>query len=309
MGSVTTLASFLDYAKTNYPAQRYIISFYGHGGAWGGACTDMDPSFGVLRMPAIKQALEEAGGVDLVMFSAPCTMGALENAYQLKECTDAYIASEHLSGYMFWNTAMGSISNELSSNPAVASLDLAGKIIGWIDDARKTYARYGGLQYLTMSAIRMDRMDALREAIDDLALSYLDDPNRLKALLDSVRKKIVYFDETWIADLNSLLLCLHKAETDPALKAGLENVMQRLSEAVIAEIHLPRYKDIGGLSIFLPDEASTNIMTAYVHEMFGLDFVQDTHWDELLFELFPGDGDTRLAVDESVPLLYSRPAQ
>ena len=43
MGSASTLAYFLDYAKTNCPADRYIISFYGHGGAWSGACPDTDP--------------------------------------------------------------------------------------------------------------------------------------------------------------------------------------------------------------------------------------------------------------------------
>lgn len=309
MGSVTTLSDFLHYAKTNYPAARYIISFYGHGGAWGGACTDMDPSFGVLRMPAMKEALGGAGGVDLVLFSAPCTQGALENAYQLKGCTDVYIASEHMSGYMFWRSAMGSISNELHSNPSVANLDLGRKIIGWIDEEKKSYVRFGGRQYLTMSAIRTDRLDALREAIDELVAGYMGDPDRLKALLDSVRKKIVYFDETWIADLNSMLLQLHKAETDPAARAALENVMQCLSDALIAQLHHPKYRNIGGLSIFLPDEASTDIMPYYVHEVFGLDFVQDSQWDELLFELFPADGDTQTVVNESIPLLLDLPAQ
>jgi hypothetical protein len=309
MGSVTTLSDFLQYAKADYPAARYIISFYGHGGAWGGACTDMDPSFGVLRMPAMKQALEGSGGVDLVMFSAPCTMGALENAYQLKGCADVYIASEHLSGYMFWRTAMGSISNELNTNPSIANVNLGQKIIGWIEDEKKSYVRYGGRQYLTMSAIRTDRLDALRVAIDEVALAYVNDPGRLKALLDSARKKIVYFDESWIVDLNSMLLHLHKVETDLTAKAALKNAMRCLSEALIAQLHHPKYRDIGGLSIFLPDEASTDIIAYYVHEMFGLDFVQDSQWDELLLELFPADGATQLAVDVSVPVLLDLPAQ
>jgi hypothetical protein len=303
MGSVTTLSDFLDYAKTNYPARRYIVSFYGHGGAWGGACTDMDPSFGVLRMPAMKQALEGAGGVDLVMFSAPCTMGALENAYQLKDCSDVYIASEHLSGYMFWTTAMGSISKELNSNPAVSNLELGRKIIGWIEEEKQSYVRYGGRQYLTMSAIRTDRLDGLREAIDELALVYMENPARLRAQLDRVRKKIVFFDETWIVDLNSVLLHLHRVETDPAARAALENVMGHLSVALINQLHHPKFRDIGGLSIFLPDEASTKILTYYVHEVFGLDFVRDSQWDELMFGLFPADAVSRSVSGDPGPIL------
>jgi len=304
MGSVTTLSYFLDYAKTNYPAERYIISFYGHGGGWGGACNDMDPEFGVLRMDDMKGALEGAGGVDLVLFSAPCWMGALESAYELRGCTDVYIASEHESFYAFWRTVMGSISEELNSNPAVPNFELARLIIDWMEKDRKSYAPYGGMQYLTMSAIRMDRMDALRDAIDSMALAYLADPARLMTLLESVRKKIIYFDNTSITDLNSLLVCLHKEETDVAMRARLENVMQSLADAVIAEIHLPKYKDIGGLTIFLPDEATADILAYYVHEMFGLDFVEDSHWDELLFALFPAAGDMRHAVKGDVPMPY-----
>jgi hypothetical protein len=306
MGSVTTLSDFLDYAKTNYPAKRYIVSFYGHGGVWGGACTDMDPSFGVLRMPAMKQALGGAGGVDLVMFSAPCTMGALENAYQLKDCSDVYIASEHLSGYMFWTTAMGSISKELRSNPAVSNVELGRKIIGWIEEEKKSYVRYGGRQYLTMSAIRTDRLDGLREAIDELAHVYMENPARLKAQLDRVRNKIVFFDETWIVDLNSMLLHLHRVETDPVARAALENVMEHLSVALIAQLHHPKFRNIGGLSIFLPDEASTDILTYYVHDVFGLDFVLDSQWDELLFGMFPPDGSTQSDAVAAGPILIDR---
>ncbi len=311
MGSTATLSDFLDYAKTNFPAERYIISFYGHGGGWGGACNDMDPEFGVLRMDNMKQALQGCGGVDLVLFSAPCWMGALESAYELRNCTDVYIASEHESFYSFWRTVMRSISEELNSNADISNYQLARLIIDWMEKDRKSYAPYYGMQYLTMSAIRMDRMEALRDAIDDLALAYLADPPRLKMLLESVRKKIVYFDNTSITDLNSIMLCLDKVETDIALKTKLENVSQHLSDAVISEIHLPKYKNAGGLTIFLPDETNADIIAYYVHEMFGLDFVLDSHWDELLLELFPSAAadDIQRSLDEVFPTLWVRPSQ
>jgi hypothetical protein len=287
MGSISTLAGFLEYAKMSYPAERYVLSFYGHGGGWGGACNDMDPEFGVLRMDDMKQALEGVGGVDLVLFSAPCWMGALESAYELRGCTDVYIASEHESFYAFWTTVMGSISEELNSNPGVSNIQLSRLIIDWMKKDRKSYAPYRGMHYLTMSAIQSDRMAALRDAIDDLALAYLADPARLKLQLERVRKKIIYFDNTSITDLNSILQCLLKVETDAAVRTKLETVAQKLSDAVISEIHLGKYKNAGGLSIFLPDEETADILAYYVDDMFGLDFVQDSHWDELLFELFP----------------------
>lgn len=157
-----------------------------------------------------------------------------------------------------------------------------------------------------MAAVKTDRLCALRDAIDDLALGYMSDLERFKGLLDSVRKKIVYFDNTSITDLNSIMLNLHKRETDPVMREKLENVMQCLSDAIIAEIHLPRYRNIKGLSIFLPDEATVGIMPYYVHAEFGLDFVQDANWDELLFSIFPPGATSQGDIDETAPMFLGR---
>jgi len=305
-GSVTTLSNFLSYAKTNYPARRYIAAFYGHGGAWGGVCPDVDPEFDVLRMPDMQQALEGVGGVDLVMFPAPCTMASLEVAYQLRGCADVMVACEDLSYYALWTNVMGSISNELNSNPAVSSVELSRLMLDWLENDKRSYVHYGGLHYLAMSAVRMDRLDALREAVDDLALAYLDDPSRFKAELESVRHKITYFDETWIADLNSILTNLHKKESDPSIRAKLENVMYSLSDAVISEVYLSKYKGVGGLSVFLPDAASADMGNYYVDDEFGLEFVQDSHWDELMSQLYPPAGAAEPAVGASNALLFGR---
>jgi hypothetical protein len=300
MGSVTTLSYFLEYAKSRCPADRYIISFYGHGGAWGGACNDLDPSFDVLRMDDMKEALTGAGGVDLVLFSAPCLMGTFEGAYELRECTDVYIGSEGLSFYAFWRTVMGSISMELNDNPNIRSHELGELIIEWIAENRDDYTIMGGMRYLTMSAVRTDRLRRLSDALDELALAYMSDPERFMTLVESVRDRIVYFESVWIADLNSLLLNLYEVETDAGMRDKIERAVERLSDAVIAEVHLPKYKDIKGLSIFLPDEATANLLPVYVDQVeFGLDFVPDAHWDELLFSIFPAAEVARYDVDET----------
>jgi len=303
MGSAATLSSFLEYAKSHYPADRYIISFYGHGGAWGGACPDIDPSFDVLRMNDMKEALTGAGGVDLVLFSAPCLMGTFEGAYELRECTDVYIGSEGLSNYSFWKTVMGSISLELNANPNVRNHELGKLIIDWMAEDKSSYQLYGGMQYLTMSAVRTDRLRRLSDALDELALGYMSDPGRFRTLLDSVRDRIIYFDSIWIADLNSLLLNLYEVETDTGVRDKLENAMERLSGVIIAEIHLSKYRNVQGLSVFLPDESTANILPYYVDDEYGLDFVQDAHWDELLFCIFPPTETTRTDMDGTSPAL------
>ena len=40
MGDYQTLSYFINYGKQNYPADRYLLWIYNHGGGWKGACMD-----------------------------------------------------------------------------------------------------------------------------------------------------------------------------------------------------------------------------------------------------------------------------
>jgi hypothetical protein len=40
MGFEEALYDFVAYAKEHYPADRYIMCFFGHGGSWFGCCGD-----------------------------------------------------------------------------------------------------------------------------------------------------------------------------------------------------------------------------------------------------------------------------
>jgi len=46
-------------------------------------------------------------------------MGALESAYEMRNCVDIYIGSEDLSGYMYWNSIMGDICDLLDDSAAL----------------------------------------------------------------------------------------------------------------------------------------------------------------------------------------------
>ena len=62
MGDYATLRDFIAYGKANYPADRYLLALYDHGGGWAGACTDVTNG-GWLLMDDIRRALDETGGV------------------------------------------------------------------------------------------------------------------------------------------------------------------------------------------------------------------------------------------------------
>jgi len=126
MGNYVTLRDFIKYAKTNYPAERYFLSIYNHGGGWLGACTDHTNN-GWLKMDDFQTTLMEAGGVDVICFTAPCLMGAIESVYELRNLTKLYIGSEELSGYCWWKYAIGDICNILAHNPDIDEISFGGE--------------------------------------------------------------------------------------------------------------------------------------------------------------------------------------
>jgi len=99
MGNYSTLKDFIEYCKKNYPANRYIMDLYNHGAGWKGACKDDTSEGDLLTMDEIQKALTETDGIDIIMFNAPCLMGSLESAYEMRNHVDVYIGSEELCGY------------------------------------------------------------------------------------------------------------------------------------------------------------------------------------------------------------------
>ena len=67
MGDYVTLRDFIEYCKESFPAERYIMDLYDHGAGWIGACRDDTSDGDLLSMDEIQQALEETGGIDIIL--------------------------------------------------------------------------------------------------------------------------------------------------------------------------------------------------------------------------------------------------
>ncbi|MCD4684973.1 MAG: thrombospondin type 3 repeat-containing protein, partial [Anaerolineae bacterium] len=82
-GDPAALVDFTTWAMTSYPAERYALIIWDHGGSWLGVATDNSADHDDLTLPELDQALAEVqaqtggGKLDLVAFDA-CLMGAFE---------------------------------------------------------------------------------------------------------------------------------------------------------------------------------------------------------------------------------------
>ena len=282
MGDYNTLRYFIDYCKENFPADRYMMLIYNHGMGWKGVCLD-DTDNDTLTMDELQRALMEGDGVDIICFTGPCLMGNVEAAYELRNCTDIYIGSEETSGYMWWKNVIKSICEILNTNPNVSSLDLGKMIIKSIEEQSHLWTKERS--NLTMSAIRTDKLNELKDAIDRLSIDFLRDFDTSYNSLCSVYKEIQSFGwGSFLVDLYDFIERYMDIEKNRTTRRDLQSVLEILNDTVIAEIHGKNKIGAHGLSIYLPDPTFSIYDTKYSRPECGLDFAKDTHWDDFLRE-------------------------
>ena len=133
-----TLTDFIQFCAKNYPANRYMLILWDHGGgAISGYGYDQTAS-GTMTLDKLNNALKK-GGVkfDFIGFDA-CLMGTLETAVVTEQYADYLIASEEAEPgtgwyYTNWLTA-------LSKNPSIGTVELSKTLIDdFTDVSKKNY--------------------------------------------------------------------------------------------------------------------------------------------------------------------------
>ncbi len=136
-----TLTDFIRYSEKNFPAERYFLIFWDHGG---GSVTGYgyDEHFkgDTMTLDEIERALFNSGcEFDLVGFDA-CLMATLETAFVVEPYADYLIASEELEPGIGWYYT-GWLT-ELSRNPSIETIDLGKKLIDdYIQEVKRNVPR------------------------------------------------------------------------------------------------------------------------------------------------------------------------
>ncbi|NIM14282.1 MAG: hypothetical protein GTO45_19785 [Candidatus Aminicenantes bacterium] len=303
MGDYQTLRDFLDYAKSKCAAERYILSFYDHGSGWEGACLDITSGSDQLLMDELQRALTDAGGVDMVCFSAPCLMGALESVYELRNCAEVYIGSEETSGYIWWWYTVGDICETLKQNPDITNLELAEIIIQSIYRNSFNWESFSN-EDMTMSAVRTDKIEKVINALEALSIDLTNQIDQSYSLVNPVYPNVCSFGSGRFLDAYDLFEKCRDSTADAALQGKLDRVMQALADAVIAECHGSNMENAHGLTIYFPDTSKYAYKTTYGNPGYGLDFSAHTQWDEFLEAYFARSGTSAIQQKKDIPGPY-----
>ena len=124
-----TLTRFIKYCTENYPADRYELIFWDHGGGTLSAFgyDEKNPGAGSMTLKGINQALNAAGTkFDFIGFDA-CLMATLETGLMLDRHADYLIASEETEPGVGWYYT--DWLTKLSDNPSVPTVELGKKIV------------------------------------------------------------------------------------------------------------------------------------------------------------------------------------
>lgn len=281
-GDPDTLRFFVQYVTTNYKAEKYALTLWDHGSGWFGVCWDWtDEDY--LTINETQTALTGLPKIDIIGFDA-CLMSMIEVAYEFTDLADVMVASEAFEPWDGWPYDMFLV--DLVTNPGWSAEDLAREIV---DDYIASYRDSPLMEQLvTMAATRLAEVPTLGELIDDLALFLIE---HLPEYYDAITYAKDSADRYWFGfapsgpfvDLYHFISLLDEDEdlktlTDPALDTWKDVVISTKSYGTIHKhalgltIYFPRNTEL----YYYPEEYSTS----------GLNFVTETHWDELLAAYF-----------------------
>lgn len=168
MGEADTLVEFLEYGKENYPADRYALICWDHGGGplRGFGSDELHDRDG-LELSELTDALSRSpfsGGNKLswIGFDA-CLMGSVEIGNALSDYAEYMVASENLEPGTGWDYSFLSDINDDLSPEAIGAA-----IVKKYQYANTEAAAYGyGTDY-TLSCVDLSKVSAVGSALDSL---------------------------------------------------------------------------------------------------------------------------------------------
>jgi len=269
MGDPQTLIDFVTWSKASYPADHYLLYFWGHGWNWhpGYVMLD-DTSTDTLDYQEMKAALPSLGFIDVVGYDG-CNMASIEIFDLWHGHATAVTASQE---YVNWEGIQYDlVLAQLAANPNMTA-DQVAIATSQSANADKTW-----------SAVAVDaRYTALKNAVNDWALA-------LNAGLGANRKKYdrafgatqSFWQAPMDKDLYDMAYEINRLVSDTNIRITSQAVMSAVDAVVLHERHVNAYSGAHGITIYHVSKASQKD-SDYTYYRSTTDFALTTGWDEFL---------------------------
>ena len=294
MGSMNSLMEFINWTKERYPAEKYALIMWNHGGGWTLGAFD-ETSNTSLAIHSLSNALKEAGfhgerKLDLLVFDE-CLMGLMDIAYSMIPYAKVMVASEDVVPGLGIDY-VGPLS-QLIENPSMDERQLSQAILLSYEDY---YRKVAQKPYVTMAAYDLEKMPTLINATINLStvlmrnmnetwpkiglsLSYSEAFTRSEGL-SKFKQQFNYYDLIDFADLLKL------GNSDIEIEKSVKDLEAAKENALIAEYHGDMHPYAHGLTIYFPED-ETLYSTDYPN---ASDFASETNWNQFLLSYIDAEG-------------------
>ena len=212
MTDPAVLRDFVRWARTTYPAERFILIPWNHGGGYAGLIEDQTSAGGqLMSLEEFRSALVGLDRLDIIDFDM-CLMGGYETLTTVRGLTEYAVFSEENE------PAAGNpydlIIDAIQANPTASTADIASMMV---DAYHTSYT--GHRASTTKSAYALDGLDQFEVDLAALA-SYMTAnlPTLRGAIQDAVNAS-QKFSNSVLTDVVDFLDQLSGVTSDPALTA------------------------------------------------------------------------------------------
>lgn len=259
-GSAETMADFAIWGMTNYPAEKYMLILWDHGGAWMGHFSD-DESGDDTNLPELVSALDRVKtqtGVDKfeVIGFDMCLMGQAEVFESLVPYAHYGIGSEENEPGAGWFYVF---LEQLVNNPTIGGAEVGRHVV---DYYMYFFREIWGLdEAYGLGAVDLAQSGGLIAALDTLNAAISANPTAALSAIADARNNTVsyggfddpqYYDFWSSVDLYQFSELLSTITTQPDLQAAAQGVMRAIDSFVVHQDHHEILAGSHGVSIYFP---------------------------------------------------------
>ncbi len=269
MGEAQTLADFLSFAKTNYPAEKTAVVFWNHGGgSVTGAAFDELYGFDSLTLDEMYAAFssvwdpsEENQPLELIGFDT-CLMATVDVAYTFCDIAHYLVASEETEPANGWYYSQW--VGALAKNPAMDGEEL-GKVI--CDAYYEGCEEVGTQDNTTLSLTDLSKIGPLLEAYETFGAEALaaacTNPGFFSQFGRVAAQSENYGGNTKEQGYTNMVDLGHMARQSAGMLGSAQSVLDALDECVLYQVGGVYRTEATGLSCYYSYNGDINDFNGY----------------------------------------------
>ena len=212
-GNSTTLANFVKFSTSHWPADRYVLILWGHGAGWDGLCLD---GIDILTLIELKEGLVDARStlgrsLDMIAVDA-CVEATIETLYQMRSCADYFVAAQ--TNIPYQGLPYYQILTALEQDPGQNLATFGGAIV----EEYIAWSAVNSQNSATLAVFDLTKVTAVTNALVGLSEQGLRYDSIFHSSIHTAMADSEYYDAEWTFDLGDFLVQLSASDVPLEMK-------------------------------------------------------------------------------------------